>query len=92
MRAFRLCGRCGADMALALQESGGLRRTAPVQSPVPVRGRGGLSPLQRLLILFFVFILFVAQIISALYTSAWQALPRPDEAPAVPAGGAAGLD
>ena len=90
MWSFRLCGRCGADMALALQESGGLRRTAPIQSPVPVRGR--LSPLQRLLILFFVFILFVAQILSALYTTAWRAMPGAGEAPAVPAGGAAGLD
>jgi hypothetical protein len=40
IRAHRLCGRCGADMHTVLQESGGLRWTAAVQSPVPVRGGG----------------------------------------------------
>lgn len=34
--AFELCARCGARMDTLLQESAGLRRTAPVQSPVPV--------------------------------------------------------
>src|SRR5687768_6431112 len=38
MYALRLCGRCGADMSTALQESGGLRWTAAVQSPVPQPG------------------------------------------------------
>ena len=42
---FRLCARCGASMDTLLQESAGLRRTAPIQSPVPVHAR--LSLLQR---------------------------------------------
>jgi len=65
--AGRLCGRCGADMHLVLQESGGLRSTAAVQSPVPVRARNRLTPLQRALILCFVLLLFVAHVVGALY-------------------------
>jgi hypothetical protein len=63
----RLCGRCGADMHLLLQESGGARATAPVQSPVPIRAGHRLSPLQRALVLCFVLLLAAAQLISALY-------------------------
>lgn len=37
-----------------LQESGGLRRTAPVQSPVPVGASDRLSGLQRFVVGFFV--------------------------------------
>lgn len=44
---FTLCARCGAAMDTHLQESGGLRRTAPVQSPVPVAAAGRLGPLTR---------------------------------------------
>jgi hypothetical protein len=55
VRAPRLCARCGADMALALQESGGLRRAAPVQSPVPMGAR--LAPWQRAAVLCFVVLL-----------------------------------
>jgi hypothetical protein len=69
VRAPRLCGRCGADMSLVLQESGGLRATAPVQSPVPVRGVR-LSTVQRAIVLCFVALLVIAQIISAIYASA----------------------
>jgi hypothetical protein len=65
--AERLCGRCGADMHLLLQESGGARATAPVQSPVPVRARQRLSPLQRALVLCFVLLLAAAHLIGALY-------------------------
>ncbi|MGH7506453.1 MAG: hypothetical protein ACRELX_12410 [Longimicrobiales bacterium] len=65
--AGRLCGRCGADMHLMLQESGGLRSTAPVQSPVPIRARGRLTRLQRALVLCFVLLLAIAHIVGALY-------------------------
>jgi hypothetical protein len=64
-RAERLCGRCGADMAMALQESGGLRRTAPVQSPVPVRVAGRLSILQRIVIAGILALLGLAQLVAA---------------------------
>lgn len=63
-QAERLCGRCGADMRLLLQESGGMRRTAAVQSPVPVRPR--LSPVQRGLVLGFLVLLALAHLLGAL--------------------------
>ncbi|HSM35060.1 MAG TPA: hypothetical protein VK837_01570 [Longimicrobiales bacterium] len=44
----RLCHVCGADPTLLLQESGGLRWTAPVQSPVPVTRGRRLSRAQRI--------------------------------------------
>jgi hypothetical protein len=44
----RLCQRCGADPTTLLQESGGLRWTAPVQSPVPVARGRRLSRTQRI--------------------------------------------
>ena len=65
--ALRLCGRCGADMHLLLQESGGLRRTAAVQSPVPVRVGSRLSLKQRVLVLGFVIALVAAQILAAVF-------------------------
>lgn len=61
--AARLCAGCAADMATLLQESGGLRRTAPVQSPVPVRSR--LSPVQRLLVLGFVALYALSIVVPA---------------------------
>ncbi len=61
----RLCGRCGADMTLVLQESGGLRRTAPVQSPVPVRVAGRLGVGARAVLL----------VMTALLALAWVAAP-----------------
>lgn len=57
----RLCGRCGASMESFLQESGGLRRTAPVQSPVPVSGRLPLA--RRLLIGCLVVLLVLAYLL-----------------------------
>ena len=50
---FRLCSRCGASMETLLQESGGLQRTAPVQSPMPVGNGPGLSGFQRVVVAFF---------------------------------------
>ncbi len=63
--ASRLCGRCGADMATTLQESGGARRAAAVQSPVPTPG-ARLSFPQRLLLLGFLALLALGQIVLAL--------------------------
>ena len=83
VRAERLCGRCGADMHLLLQESGGLRATAPVQSPVPVRVRDRLSPLQRVLVLCFLLILVAAQFVGA-FLGNWRAAAAIQ--PAQPAG------
>ena len=80
-RAPRLCGRCGADMTLLLQESGGLRATAAVQSPVPVRVGARLSLVQRVLVLIFAAILFAAQVMSAVHAAAWRLVPAyPDPA------------
>jgi hypothetical protein len=87
---YRLCGRCGADMRTVLQESGGLRRTAPIQSPVPVRNGAVLSPARRLALLGFLMLLLLGQILGALLYA--RPLPQPVRlAPAAPAGGA-GLD
>jgi hypothetical protein len=61
--AFRLCAGCHADMRTILQESGGLRQTAPVQSPMPVRAR--LTPLQRVLVLGFLVLLAVGNALAA---------------------------
>lgn len=58
---FRICARCGASMESFLQESGGLRRTAPVQSPVPVSGRLPLA--RRLLIGCLVVLLVLAYLL-----------------------------
>ncbi len=60
----RLCGRCGADMTLLLQESGGLRRTAPVQSPVPVHVRLGI--VARAVLLLMTALLALAWLIAPL--------------------------
>ena len=81
--AGRLCGRCGADMRTVLQESGGLRLTAPVQSPVPVRARGRLSPGQRLALLGVVVLLLLSQVLGALLASrgfapSWTPAPAGD--------------
>jgi len=78
----RLCVRCGADMTTLLQESGGLRRTAPVQSPMPIRAAGRLSGLQRLLIGVIVILLALSHLLGALAPGN----PRPRPEPAVPAG------
>ena len=67
---FRLCGRCGAQMDTLLQESGGLRRTAPIQSPVPVSG-ARIGPLGRLVLGLFVVLLALSWLV--------QLLPRAPE-------------
>ena len=61
---FRLCGRCGASMETFLQESAGLRRTAPVQSPVPLNGR--LSPIQRFVLGLFLVTMALAYLVQLL--------------------------
>ena len=61
---FRLCARCGASMESFLQESAGLRRTAPVQSPVPVNGR--LSPMQRFVVGLFLVAMALAYLVQLL--------------------------
>jgi hypothetical protein len=47
---FVLCSRCGASMESHLQESGGLRRTAPAQSPMPVGAGARLGIVTRLVL------------------------------------------
>lgn len=80
--ALHLCGGCGADMTLLLQESGGLRMTAPVQSPVPVAGRVRLSPLQRVVVAAFAAMIALSYLAVALGGFG----PRPSPAPvSVPA-------
>lgn len=62
---FRLCGRCGAQMDSLLQESGGLRRTAPIQSPVPVTG-ARLGPAARFVLAVFVAVLALGYLVQLL--------------------------
>jgi len=62
--AARLCAGCKADMSTLLQETGGLRQTAPVQSPIPVRAR--LSATQRLVVLGFMALYALSLLIPAL--------------------------
>ena len=59
---FRLCGRCGAEMDTLLQESGGLRQCAPIQSPVPVAG-ARIGPLARCVLGAFVMILALGYLV-----------------------------
>ncbi len=68
----RLCGRCGADMTLLLQESGGLRRTPAVQSPVPVRVSGRLGPVTRALLLVMTLVLALAWLVVPLLGAAYR--------------------
>jgi hypothetical protein len=68
----RLCGRCGADMTLLLQESGGLRRTPAVQSPVPVRVSGRLGPVTRALLLVLTVMLALAWLVVPLLGAAYR--------------------
>ena len=74
---FRLCGRCGAAMDTVLQESGGLRRTAPIQSPVPVSG-ARLGPVARLVLGAFVLVLalgYLAQLLPTARSGAGSPAP-----------------
>ncbi len=82
LRPLRLCGRCGGDMHTLLQESGGLRATAAVQSPLPVRVRARLTPLQRAIVLAVVVLLMLVQVLSAIYASAWRPVTLPAAPPA----------
>jgi hypothetical protein len=73
---FRLCARCGASMESFLQESAGLRRTAAVQSPVPVTGRLTLG--QRFVVgLFLVLraLAFLGQLLPRAPAAAAQRAP-----------------
>lgn len=79
--ACLLCGRCGADMRTLLQETGGLRLTAPVQSPVPVRVGHRLSVTQRIALLGFLAVLLLGQFFGALLS----VRPFPEDLPDVPA-------
>jgi hypothetical protein len=62
--ALRLCGRCGADMNTALQESGGLRWAAAVQSPVPQPNARPLSLWLRAVLLVLVALLALARLVA----------------------------
>ena len=73
--AFRICGRCGAQMDTVLQESGGLRRCAPIQSPVPVAG-ARIGPVARVVLASFVVVLALGYFV--------QLLPPPPDAGAAP--------
>jgi hypothetical protein len=66
--AFRLCARCGASMETHLQETAGLRRTSPIQSPVPV-DVARIGPAARAVLGVFVILLALGYVI--------QLLPRP---------------
>jgi hypothetical protein len=61
----RICLRCRGDMTLMLQESGGERWAAPIQSPVPVGGGSRLTRTQRAIIFSFVVLFGVAQLLVA---------------------------
>lgn len=74
---FRLCGRCGADMRTVLQESGGLRRTAPVQSPVPQAGAGSRSLPQRVVLALFVLLLALSWVAHLAVPPSEHATPGP---------------
>jgi hypothetical protein len=71
---FRLCARCGASMETFLQESGGLRRTPAVQSPVPVARR--LSIPQRVVLGLFVLLLALAYAAPLLPVAAGSLFPQ----------------
>lgn len=79
---FRICGRCGADMSTTLQESGGLRRTAPVQSPVPVAGGARRSGLQRAVLASFVALLALVYLLAAFLPVPRATGPSPEPTPA----------
>lgn len=82
--AARLCARCGADMAMALQESGGARRTAAVQSPVPVGVSSRLRPFQRALLAGFLALFTLGLIMGALAHHPDAGRVAPPAQPAAP--------
>jgi hypothetical protein len=61
--ASRVCLRCRADMTLVLQESGGERWSAPVQSPVPVARALDLSRGRRAVLFGLALLVVLAQAI-----------------------------
>jgi hypothetical protein len=80
--ARRLCERCGADPATVLQESGGLRWTAPVQSPVPVARGRPLTRAQRIGAAACLLVLAIGYVFGALGARAGVAFrPAPAAAP-----------
>jgi hypothetical protein len=74
--ASRVCARCLADMTTVLQESGGARWTAPVQSPVPVRAGRRLTRRQRAALLGVVVLFTLGQL-----ALAFGGAPRPAPEP-----------
>lgn len=60
--AFTLCARCGASMDTLLQESGGLRRTAAVQSPVP-QAAARVGPVTRVVLGLCVLVLALGYLV-----------------------------
>jgi hypothetical protein len=76
---FTLCARCGASMDTHLQESGGLRRTAPVQSPVPMGASARMGPVTRVLLALCVLMLALS------YVAYFLPLPTPRDGPRRPA-------
>jgi hypothetical protein len=80
--ATRICLKCRADTTLVLQESGGGRWTAAVQSPVPIPGRRGLSRTQRAMLLGFVVLFALGQLMVAFAPRRPVASPLPPVAPA----------
>jgi hypothetical protein len=77
----RICLKCRGDMTLVLQESGGARWTAAVQSPMPIQRGGRLSRGQRLILLGFVVLFCIGQLVYAVAPH----VPLPAGAP-VPGG------
>jgi hypothetical protein len=78
---LRLCGRCGADMSSALQESGGMRWSAPVQSPVPQPTGRRLPLWLRAILLLLVVLLVIARLVAPLVTSIAMRHPAHQPAP-----------
>ncbi len=79
---FEMCARCGARMDTLLQESAGLRRTAPVQSPVPVGDTARFGPVTRLVIGTCVAVIALAYLVHLLPRPAAPGTPNPAPASA----------
>jgi len=77
---FRLCSRCGADMRTLLQESGGLRRTAAAQSPMPMIGPGRLGPVARAFACAFVLLTILSYVAYLFPPAADSQPPAPTSA------------
>jgi hypothetical protein len=77
----RICIACRADMRLVLQESGGERWAAAIQSPVPMRGGARLTRAQRAILFGFLVLFAVGQLVYA-----FSPRPAGHRYPAVPGG------